>query len=111
MEEERRTARRFSIDSMVELEFGRESVVHASGINVSSSGLLCKSDYYMEPDTEVALVLTVPCESGSHTVSCDGVVVRSDKGKGRHLTAIQFTSLADKDVGALTAFLGSSQAV
>ncbi len=109
MREERRKARRFTIDHMVELDFGRESVVHASGINVSSSGLLCKSDNYMDPDTEVSLVLTVPSESGDHTISCDGVVVRSDRGKGRHLTAIEFISLADKDVGALEAFLASSQ--
>ncbi|HUX19807.1 MAG TPA: PilZ domain-containing protein [Spirochaetia bacterium] len=108
MGEERRTARRFTIDHMVELELGRESVVHASGINLSGSGLLCKSDIYMEPETEVSLLLTIPSESGEHTVSCDGVVTRADKGKGRYLTAIHFTSLADKDVGALSAFLGSS---
>ncbi len=111
MGEERRTAPRFTIDQMVDLEFGRESVIHASGINVSTSGLLCKADYYMEPDTEVSLVMTIPSESGDHTVSCDGIVVRCDKGKGRHLTAIRFTSLADKDVGALSAFLEGCQAV
>lgn len=109
MDEERRKARRFTIDEMVELELGRESAVHASGINLSSCGLLCKSDYYMDPDTEVSLVLTVPTESGDHTVSCDGIVVRCQKGKGRHLTAIQFISLGEKDVGALEAFLGSCQ--
>ncbi len=109
MREERRIARRFTIDSMIELEFGRESVVHASGINLSSSGILCRSDHYLEPETEVSLVLTVPSASGPHTVSCDGIVVRSDRGKGRHLTAIEFISLADKDVGALSAFLESCQ--
>lgn len=111
MSEERRIARRFTIDSMVELELGRESVVHATGVNLSSGGLLCKSDFYMDPDTEVSLVITVPSGTGSHTVSCDGVVVRSDKGKGRHLTAIRFISLADKDVGALSAFLGTARPV
>jgi PilZ domain len=87
---------------MVEFELGREALVHASGVNVSTSGLLCKTDSYVEPDTEVSLVVTIPLASGSHTLSCEGVVVRSDKGKGRHLTAIHFTSLADKDVGALS---------
>ena len=109
MKEERRKAPRFTIDEMIELDFGRESVVHASGLNLSASGLLCKSDYYMEPDTEVSLVLTIPSDSGEHTISCDGVVVRADRGKGRHLTAIEFMSLADKDVGALDAFLANSQ--
>lgn len=109
MGEERRTARRFTIDEMIELELGRESVVHASGINLSSTGLLCKSDYFMEPETEVSLVLTVPSESGDHTISCDGIVVRCQRGKGRHLTAIRFIALAEKDVGALEAFLGSCQ--
>lgn len=111
MREERRKARRFTIDEMVELEFGRELVVHASGINLSATGLLCRSDCYLEPATEVSLVLTVPSGSGSHTVSCDGVVVRSEKGKSRHLIAIRFTSLADKDVGALSAFLKGTQPV
>lgn len=109
MRDERRNARRFTIDQMVELDFGRESVVHASGINLSTSGLLCKSDSYLNPDTEVSLVLTVPSETGEHTISCDGVVVRADRGKGRHLTAIRFLSLADKDVGALDAFLAEMQ--
>ena len=111
MSVERRQARRFTIDRMVELEFGRESAIHATGINLSSSGLLCKSDYLLDPDTEVSLVITIPMEKGSHTVSCEGIVVRSERGKGRHLTAIRFTSLADKDVGALEAFFGSAQPV
>lgn len=107
MAEERRRACRFTIDQMVELELGKESVVHASGINLSSTGLLCKSDYFMEPGTEVSVVLTVPSASGSHTVSCDGIVIRTERGRGRHLTAIQFMTLAGKDVGALEAFLES----
>jgi len=105
MASERRVAPRFSIQQMVELSYGREEIVHASGINLSKTGLLCSTDSYVEPYTEVSLLMQIPESAGEHRIECEGIVVRSEERNGRFVTGISFTSLPEEDAKALAGFL------
>lgn len=105
MSAERRHEIRFSIDQIIELSFGRESFLHAIGINISKTGLLCATDSYLEPYAEVSLLLTIPVGSENHRVGCDGIVVRSEIEQTRYLAGISFTSLSEQDSKILESFL------
>ena len=105
MAAERRHEDRFSIDQMVELSFGRETFLHATGINISRTGLLCATDSYLEPYSQVSLMITIPVEPEPHRMSCEGIVVRSEVEEAQYLAGISFTSLADEDAKVLASFL------
>jgi c-di-GMP-binding flagellar brake protein YcgR len=53
-------------------------------LNISSSGVCCQIDKYLEPMTKVSIVLLLPLKLKNNTVvtkkvSCEGVVVRTEK--------------------------------
>ena len=105
MGRERRHAPRFTIEQIVELSFGREAFVRGNGINLSKNGLLCETDGYLEPSTQVALQMTLQLPTGTHRFNCEGIVVRTDEKNGRFLSGISFTTLTGEDARKLTAFL------
>lgn len=108
---ERRNEIRFSIDQMVELSFGRETFLHATGLNLSKTGLLCATDSYLEPYSQVSLMMSIPVGSQTHRLSCDGIVVRSEIEDKQYLAGISFTSLVEEDSKILAAFLRKQKAI
>lgn len=92
MAKERRRAQRFAIQHIIELDYGKEQFVRATGINISTAGLLCKTEPQIEPYTRVFLSLRLPGENGDEIVNCEGMVLRSERTNGDHTTAIAFTS-------------------
>jgi len=105
MTAERRRDARFSVDQIVEVSFGKEAFVHGTGINLSKTGVLCKTDSYMEPYSQVSLLMTVPVGPEGHRFTCEGVVVRTEREGGDYLTGISFTSIDDEDSRKLQNFL------
>ncbi|HUX21020.1 MAG TPA: PilZ domain-containing protein [Spirochaetia bacterium] len=105
MAAERRIEARFSIDHMVELSFGRETFLHATGINISKTGMLCATDSYLEPYSQVSLMMTIPVGPKGHRMTCDGIVVRSEIEEKQFLAGISFTSLPEKDLKVLVSYL------
>lgn len=110
MAAERRHEARFSINQMVELSFGRETFLHATGINISKTGLLCATDSYLEPYSQVSLMVTIPIEPEPHRMSCEGIVVRSEVEETQYLAGISFTSLDEEDAKVLASFLRKQNA-
>ena len=109
MTKERRREGRFAIEQMVELSYGHESLVHASGINLSRSGLLCKTDTSLEPYTEVSIVLNFPVDGDTHRIECSGIVIRSVEENGLFKTGISLSALSNADAQALIAFLKTQE--
>ena len=105
MTKERRRAGRFAIEQMVELSYGRETFVHASGINLSRTGLLCKTDTFLEPYTEVSIVLNFPVDGDTRRIECSGIVIRSVEENGDFKTGISLSALSNVDAETLTAYL------
>ena len=110
MAAERRHEDRFSIDQMVELSFGRETFLHATGINISKTGLLCATDSYVDPYSQVSLMLTLPADPEPYRMSCEGIVVRSEVEESQFLAGISFTSLEEADTKALASYLRKQKA-
>lgn len=92
MPRERRRASRFAIQQLIELGYGKEKFVQTTGVNISSSGVLCRTKPQIDLYTRVFLSLRLPGEEGEEIINCEGIVVRSTEEGDAHLTAISFTS-------------------
>lgn len=108
MANERRRSPRFSVRHLIEMDFGKETFVRATGVNISSSGLLCKTEPPIDLYTRVFLSLTVPGKEGDEVINCEGIVVRCDETDGEHLTAIVFTGFRPEESEKLMRLLDES---
>lgn len=108
MSADKRRARRFSIDQMLEISLGREHAVRCRGVDLSEVGVLCHTDVELETGTRVFVMLQLG-EAGAGgdetTVSCEGVVARTGAmGKG-YEAGISFSDLDAASRRKLSAFL------
>lgn len=79
--------------------------------NLSSSGVYCKVDRYLEPMTRLGIILLLPQRRNSRVttrkVSCGGVVVRTENipdGAGFNI-AVFFNDISAKDSKVLADFV------
>ncbi len=93
MSAENRKHPRFEINQLVELDFARETFVHAEAGNLSEGGILCITDEECEVYTKVFLMMTLSLKSGDRIIKCEGVVVRSQKKGKLWETAINITDM------------------
>ena len=107
MAKERRRAPRFSLRHLIEVDFGKEQFVRATGLNISSSGLLCMTNPAIELYSRVFLSLTLPGKNGDEIINCDGIVVRSEPKGDEFITGISFTSFQPEEAEKLIELLGS----
>jgi hypothetical protein len=106
---EKRKHPRFEINQMVELTYARENFVGATGINISTNGLLCETNERMEPHTVVFMMITLTLKGKEYLIECEGVVNRSEKIKGRWNTAINITAVRSGDRKAFDSFASGLQ--
>ena len=76
MASDKRRASRFRIDQMIEMSFGREESLRCRGIDLSESGILCRTDSAMEPGTRVFLLLSLSEGGDEEPISCEAAVAR-----------------------------------
>lgn len=110
MSKERRRAPRFSLRHLIEVDFGKEKFVRATALNISSSGLLCKTSPAVELYSRVFLSLTLPGENGDEIVNCEGIVVRSEPDGDEFSTGISFTSFEPEEAERFIELLGRQEA-
>jgi hypothetical protein len=85
--------------------------LRAESINVSTRGLYCKVQRYVQPFSKLKVALDLPFVSqGQATVECEGVVVRVDPemetpGAKEYHLAIYFLDLDRKDASLIETFL------
>jgi hypothetical protein len=79
MENDKRKRERFAINHIIELSTSDGLVVNSQGVNVSESGLLCRTDVNIPPGTFVLFQLPVIGGKPGTTVPCEGIVLRSGK--------------------------------
>ena len=81
--------------------------------NLSSSGVHCRVNKFIEPMTKLKIHLLLPLKKHNKIttkkISCQGVVVRSEAAAGDHdfNVAIYFTDLQQKDINCLNEYISS----
>lgn len=109
MLEERRKFPRFEIEQMIELSFGKESYLHAAGVDISETGLLCESSEYVEPLTRLYLMVGLSANDyEKQKITCEGIVLRSFEQDGRFSIAVNFTTMQEEDRKKLNNYMESA---
>lgn len=103
---DRRRSDRFILHQVVEIGFGRESFVRSIGVDVSRTGIRCRTDQELEPASIAFLMFSFPTRDGrQHTVRVEAVVMRCVAVENALFdVGMQFTELTDADRVALAEF-------
>lgn len=98
MTNERRKAKRFKLHQLIKVSFGREEIVAAEGLNISATGILCKTKLEVEPLCQVYVMVVIPEGNSERIIENNGCVVRSSKIKNNEYeVGIEFVDLLDAD--------------
>ena len=94
---ERRQHIRFSISQAIEVTFSRETYVYMEGVNLSESGMLCRSSESVETGGRLYLMFSVPVKDEEVIIRCEGIVMRCLPDDGMFRIGILFTGLPEED--------------
>ena len=93
MKSEKRNHPRFEIKQLVEVDLGHEKFISAEGINLSRSGVLCRTEEECPLYSKVFMMMTIPHKVKERIISLEGVVIRSVHKKEEWETGISITSM------------------
>lgn len=80
---ERRKHRRFALQELIELGYDRERSIHGESLNISESGIRCRTSQEVDPSSTVTVYFTLEAEEDDpETLSAEAVVKRCDPIKG-----------------------------
>lgn len=107
---ERRRSPRLEHTVPLKLSSGDIDIVTESR-NLSSSGVYCRVNAYIEPMTKLKIHLLLPVKknnrTATHRISCQGVVVRAESVPDHNYfnAAIFFNDIQPKDIQAIADFV------
>ena len=104
MHKERRKYRRFDIPQIFRIEFMHEEQFSATGLNISEGGLLCETEYKLEPLSRVFMVFILP-DKGHEILRNEGSVLRVKKRSHKYEFAVAFGDMTDEDKEVLHRYL------
>lgn len=100
---DRRRAPRFRISQMVEVRFDRERWVHAEGLDVSATGVRCRTVEELDPGTSIFLMISIDAE---RSVLVDAVLIHTrETDDGAFEAGFAFTHFHDSSRAVLDAYL------
>ena len=94
--DERRVHKRFDINQAITLTFPKENYINAVGINISKTGLLCKTDIFLDSYTRIFLMLSIPIGNDNKSFSCEAIVIWCQKENEEYDAGLQFVELFDE---------------
>lgn len=105
MAQDKRRFPRFKISQMVDIAFPRETFFHAEGVNISEGGMLCKTNYDIEPLSQVFFMVNVEHAGGSRMVKTRGTVIHTRKDGDEIVFGVSFDEIDEADRAALQAYI------
>ena len=82
--------------------------------NLSSSGVYCRVNKYLEPMTKLKILLLLPIKrhqkETTKKISCQGVIVRTESIPGNEYfnIAIYFNDILQKDINCLNDYINAN---
>lgn len=108
---ERRKHQRFALQQLIELGYGRERFIHAEGVNISESGIRCRTPEEIDVSTTVTIYFTLDAdEENPETLSAEAVVMRCDPSEdGEFDVGMEFSMLSPWTDKRLVAYFAGLQ--
>ncbi len=91
---------------MFSLQFDRERIIHARGVDLSRGGLRCTTLEPIDLDATAFVMLRLDAEGETNTISLEARVLRSDQtDEDEYDVAIEFLTLYPEAAKKLDAYL------
>jgi hypothetical protein len=95
IENDKRRHERMVINQVLELATSDGAVIKAQGVNISESGLLCRTDLEIPSGTFIMFKLLIPSDKSEMLIPCEGIVLKCNEKDGKFDVVIDFT---DSDI-------------
>jgi hypothetical protein len=96
---------RFPISQIFEIQVMKESVFEARGLNISEGGLMCETEYPIEPTARVFIVFKLPHAKPERVVRTEGTVLRVEKKGKMYVFGISYGDISDEDRKAIRVYV------
>ncbi|PKL15888.1 MAG: hypothetical protein CVV49_19135 [Spirochaetae bacterium HGW-Spirochaetae-5] len=91
IENDKRRHERMDIKQVLELSTSEGAVINAQGVNISESGLLCRTDMEIPAGTFIMFKLLIPSGKSEMLIPCEGIVLKCSEKNGKFDVVIDFT--------------------
>ncbi len=91
MGDERRMHDRFALSQNVDLMLPDSGVVRVKMVNVSESGMLCRSGENIADGTKISFKLKIPTKGSTMSVDCEGIVLRCTASGSEFNVVVKFS--------------------
>jgi c-di-GMP-binding flagellar brake protein YcgR len=105
--EERRRSPRYKIEQAIQISLGRENFMSAEALDISKQGISCLTNEQIEPYTRIFLVLSIKEGNQTREITCEGMVLYTEKKGHLYKLGLEFTEMKDEDRDALKDHLAS----
>ena len=99
--QDKRKHNRFGISQIFEIEFMKEKVFSARGLDISEGGLLCETEYPIEPMARVFLMFKLPNTRSRHVLRTEGTAVHVSKKGKMYVFGVSYGDISDEDKNAI----------
>lgn len=106
MGQDKRRAPRYTLNQLVNIEYGREDYVYGDAVDISETGIGVVCDSGISPASRMFLMFHLGESSDGPTVRCEGFVTRSDRtADGRYRVGVDFAEIAESDRKKIAEYL------
>jgi hypothetical protein len=103
--QDKRKFERFTISQIFEIEFMKEKVFSARGLNISKGGLLCETEYPIEPMARVFLVFRLPGSRSGRVLRTEGTVIHVKRRGEMNEFGVTFGDITEEDKENILTYL------
>lgn len=103
--QDKRKHERFAISQILELEFMKEKEFSARGTNISEGGLLCETEYPIDPMARVFIVFQLPRARSGRVIRTEGTVIHVKKKGKIYEFGVSYGDITDDDRKDIQAYI------
>jgi len=104
MDDKRRHGR-FKMYQMIQLSIGKEKFIACEGINISKSGMLCKTNAEVHSSARFYLMFEVPLKTGKYEIKCEGLAAHVNPVEDGFEVGVSFCDLWEEDAKILEMYI------
>ena len=107
--DERRSKPRYRITQFLKLGLLEDTFLHAKGKDLSETGLACFTDEYIEPSTQVFIMLSLDGDDLESFIKCEGMTIWcTELDDKEYEVGVEFTRLFEVDRKKINRYFRSS---
>lgn len=108
--QEKRNFPRFRLEQLIEVSYGRETFLAASGVNLSEGGMLVRTDKPLEPYSRMFVMISFGADSSLPPLTIDAMVLRTEKADVAFQSGLEFIDVTTDQRNLIAQALAETKA-